>query len=617
MMNQQSISNSPDTAPMMENVNTFKEKLEVLPPDVLETWLRHNQNHPFAFIGLGVKAEQEKMRAGRQAGPTPTVYEEQVGNRGMTSLGMPGNPDAMTPQMATRMVEGVNTPRDMSQIAARPGTEGVAGLPTPSDMYMNNGGIVGFAAGDLVGGDFVEEDPVGDPAGPSYWDQAKNWAGETFSREGDAWDTVGNVANFLVQPESYKDMAYHFKQDPAGIVGRGIAGGALAGIGVPTAGVLGAVGLGTLKYGGRFIPGRLAREVSKMSKKDIAKAWYDPKNKLGIKLRKAFKGKGWATTRPKGVAPGTTNKLTADAITSALGRQALPKIAGAGAAAAALMGASEIQEILTDPRYSDEQKEQILANAEKTKADAAAAEAEAEAERLAAIEAERLAAIEAAKAAAAPADAAGDAEDPPKAMKKDREISALNEAYIRAGAKMMQSKASTFLGAAGEALEVGLGTLGVRKKEAREDAKAASEIAFKEATILQGAESNRIKLDYNEKLTLIAGNKLGLNQDQLLDHWTTWQSSLEARAIEAKVIEDIHNKRGWWGNFFSFDVTKDDAGVATAIRLQQGIAFRMWLNAASRHGMPAGVGGLASLGASPTSGGVPPTGKYSYEPIPD
>ena len=166
MMNQQSISNSPDTAPMMENVNTFKEKLEVLPPDVLETWLRHNQNHPFAFIGLGVKAEQEKMRAGRQAGPTPTVYEEQVGNRGMTSLGMPGNPDAMTPQMATRMVEGVNTPRDMPpQMAAHPGTEGVAGLPTPSDMYMNNGGIVGFAAGDLVGGDFVEEDFVGGGTG--------------------------------------------------------------------------------------------------------------------------------------------------------------------------------------------------------------------------------------------------------------------------------------------------------------------------------------------------------------------------------------------------------------------------------------------------------------------
>jgi len=35
-------------------------------------------------------------------------------------------------------------------MAARPGTEGVAGLPTPSDMYMNNGGIVGFQNRGLV-----------------------------------------------------------------------------------------------------------------------------------------------------------------------------------------------------------------------------------------------------------------------------------------------------------------------------------------------------------------------------------------------------------------------------------------------------------------------------------
>ena len=191
-LNLQNISSSPDTVPMMENVDKFKKKLEVLPPDVLEKWLRDNQRHPFAFIGLGIKAEQDKMRAGMQPKPTATVYEEELGQTGVASLdpridreriganadsmlagvntpsGMPpqmGPPSGMPPGMPPQMGPP-NAMLPRTQMANNGGIvgfaggdyvpdvmdQGLLGLETPPDMYMNNGGIVGFQNRGLVPG---------------------------------------------------------------------------------------------------------------------------------------------------------------------------------------------------------------------------------------------------------------------------------------------------------------------------------------------------------------------------------------------------------------------------------------------------------------------------------
>jgi hypothetical protein len=76
-MNQQSTPSS--SGAMMENINAFKEKLEVLPPDVLAGWLAANQDHPFAFVGLGVQRGQQQLREAMQPEPASTVLQDQLG----------------------------------------------------------------------------------------------------------------------------------------------------------------------------------------------------------------------------------------------------------------------------------------------------------------------------------------------------------------------------------------------------------------------------------------------------------------------------------------------------------------------------------------------------------
>ena len=54
-MNQQSASSS--SGAMMQDVDAFREKLEVLPPEVLANWLAENERRPenerppLAFVG--------------------------------------------------------------------------------------------------------------------------------------------------------------------------------------------------------------------------------------------------------------------------------------------------------------------------------------------------------------------------------------------------------------------------------------------------------------------------------------------------------------------------------------------------------------------------------------
>ena len=571
-MIQQSASSS--SGAMMQDVDAFREKLEVLPPEVLANWLAENQEHPLAYVGLGVQAEYAKHRAAGNK-PTSTVLQDQLGGQGMTGLPMPMG-EGMTPEMAAGMVGGVNTPQDMSRmVAMRPGIErGVSNLPVPNTMYGNNGGIVGFANGDLVG----------DPAGPSYWDQAKNWAGETFSREGDAWHQAGNVANFLVQPESYKDMGRYFMEDPAGIAGRGIAGGAITALGAPTLGAVGALGLGALKYGGRFIPGRLAREVSKMSKKDIADAWFDSASKIGARMRRALSGKRtpdgkpWPTTRPPG-APGATNKAAADAITSALGRQAtVKKVAGVGLAG---MAASEIQEILTDPRYTDEQKEQMLANAEEAKAaEAAAAEAAAA----------EAAAAEAAGPTPTAGPAAGPAADPApddKVPPKRRDISEKNMLLMELGLGMLGDTDTTggALGSLGRSGGSALKSLAVRKA-----AKADRE--FKQATLdLQKksleAETRKMDLVYDAAI-----RNSGMSQKELMTLRATFQDKEYPQILaDARAKLTAMNDENWFFNRMSTSELNAEAKKLADAEAEKIFQMRQ---ITSLIGV-SGISGLASL----------------------
>jgi hypothetical protein len=124
-----------------------------------------------SLIAAGVLNTRNRVRQGEPEGSNEgTVADEivQAADRpGVTGLDTPIG-EGMTPQMAAGMVGGVNTPQGMPQGAPRnmsqgmpqgmPQTQaatrmeqGVTGLDTPPDMYnMNNGGVVGFAAGDYI-----------------------------------------------------------------------------------------------------------------------------------------------------------------------------------------------------------------------------------------------------------------------------------------------------------------------------------------------------------------------------------------------------------------------------------------------------------------------------------
>ena len=104
-----------------------------------------------SMLAAGVLNNRNRQRQGQvKESQGGTVAEEVVqAAGGVTGLATSAG-DGMTPQMAVRMGQGANTPR---MVAPRPDVmeQGVTGLDTPPDMYnMNNGGVVGFAAGDYI-----------------------------------------------------------------------------------------------------------------------------------------------------------------------------------------------------------------------------------------------------------------------------------------------------------------------------------------------------------------------------------------------------------------------------------------------------------------------------------
>ena len=125
-----------------------------------------------SMLAAGVLNNRNRQRQGQVKEPQDgTVADEVVqAAGGVTGLATSAG-DGMTDEMAVRMGQGANTPRmvatrpdvmeqgaprDMSQgmpqtQAAMRMQQGVTGLDTPPDMYnMNNGGVVGFAAGDYI-----------------------------------------------------------------------------------------------------------------------------------------------------------------------------------------------------------------------------------------------------------------------------------------------------------------------------------------------------------------------------------------------------------------------------------------------------------------------------------
>jgi hypothetical protein len=242
--------------------------------------------------------------------------------------------------------------------------------------------------------------------------------------------------------------------------------------------------------------------------------------KLGSKCEDALSRKGGPTDK---LPPGASKQVVADAIKGELGRQAvLKKAFGAGVG---LLGVSELQDILTDPRYTDEQKDQILAE-------------NAAAEDAAAAAAAAAAADDAADDAAGPTRSptrsptrpptgtvvdptgtvvdptgtvvdptapvswrcyAGTAagEDPPKATERGGGISEKNRILIELGLRVAGDP-SPVGGPLGAFARAGLGALG---SSAERDT-AAEERKFKQATV-----------DYQNKALEDAARESGLTAD--------------------------------------------------------------------------------------------------------
>ena len=125
-----------------------------------------------SMLAAGVLNNRNRQRQGQVKEPQDGTVADEVVQAAGGVTGLPTSAgEGMTDEMAVRMGQGANTPRmvatrpdvmeqgmprDMSQgmpqtQAATRMQQGVTGLDTPPDMYnMNNGGVVGFAAGDYI-----------------------------------------------------------------------------------------------------------------------------------------------------------------------------------------------------------------------------------------------------------------------------------------------------------------------------------------------------------------------------------------------------------------------------------------------------------------------------------
>mgnify|MGYP003654939171 CR=1 FL=1 len=569
---------------MMQDVDAFREKLEVLPPEVLAKWLAANQEHPLAYVGLGLQREHQQLRAGVKPEPTSTVLQDQLGGQGMGSLPMPVDPRSVPPEVAG----GINTPQDMSQmVATRPGIErGVSNLPVPNTMYGNNGGIVGFANGDLVGNPedipmITDAERLAEAAALTP-DMEESTGPMLDSRLDSATDWAGDVGSGVA------DWA---KENPIEAGLTGLSTGLMA---IPTPWTAGA---------GAGIKGMLAayKGLSAIQKaRRLAGTPLRVASSVGRGVRNVGTGVGRVgqklVTRPISTKV-SVNTPIGKAVGTRMGRKFSTRVAGRNLALAYGGGkaAGAGYDYLTDPREMPDHP--VTAGGDPTPADLRNKQTEA----VAFLEAQKKAAAEAAAAKAA-ADA-GDDPDPPKVPKKDRDISEKNMLLMELGLGMLGDTDTTggALGSLGRSGGSALKSLAVRKA-----AKADRE--FKQATLdLQKksleAETRKMDLVYDAAI-----RNSGMSQKELMTLRATFQDKEYPQILaDARAKLTAMNDENWFFNRMSTSELNAEAKKLADAEAKKIFKMRQ---ITSLFGA-SGISGLASL----TGGGVPPADGYSAELI--
>ena len=488
----------------------------------------------------------------------------------------------MTPETAAGMVGGVNTP----MVAMRPGIErGVSNLPVPNTMYGNNGGIVGFANGDLVEDpDYIPmvteeellaeaaartpdmEEPTGSPL-DSRWDSVTDWVGDVGS----------GVADWA-------------KENPIEAAVTGISTGLMA---IPTPWTMGAgaAGKGVLAAYKGLSALQKARRLAGTPLRAASSAVRGVSN-VGTSVGRA--GQRLVTrpvTRPIAPLPGAVRTVQQFAPGKA-GRNLLLAYGGA-------KGAGAAHEYLTDPREMPDHPVTAAAGGDPTPADLR----EREKDAVAFLEAQKEAAAAKAAAADAAGDAAGDDPDPPKATKKDDSISEKNMLLMELGLGML-GDTETKGGALGSLGRSGVSTL--KSSAVRKAAKADRE--FQQATLdLQeeslAAETRKMDLVYDAAI-----RNSGISQKELMTLKATFQDKEYPQILaDARAKLTAMNDDTWFG-IGKMSTSELNAEAKKLADAEAKKIFKM-RQITSLIGA-SGVRGLTSLG-----GGVPSAdGVWAYRP---
>ena len=195
---------------MALNLQKIQDRFELVPDAHLVREVNKEPQTLKNLIAAGELNSRNQVRQSQQMAPDqPTVAEDVVqAAGGMGSLPIPMDPNAIPPEMAgginTQMPMRSDRPPGMPvdpnaiplQMAARPDVmdQGVTSLNTPSDMYnMNNGGIVGFAAGDYIYDQIQQVESGGNP----YAESGAGAVGLMQLRPSTVYDPgAGNLARY-------------------------------------------------------------------------------------------------------------------------------------------------------------------------------------------------------------------------------------------------------------------------------------------------------------------------------------------------------------------------------------------------------------------------------------
>ena len=193
---------------MALNLQKIQDQFELVPDEYLTQKISEQPQTLENLIAAGELNSRNQMRQSQQMAPDQPTVAEDVVQQAIGSLPMPIDPNAIPPEMAgginTQMGPPPGMPPGMSvdpnamplEMAARPDVmdQGVTSLNTPSDMYnMNNGGIVGFAAGDYIYDQIQQVESGGNP----YAESGAGAVGLMQLRPSTVYDPgAGNLARY-------------------------------------------------------------------------------------------------------------------------------------------------------------------------------------------------------------------------------------------------------------------------------------------------------------------------------------------------------------------------------------------------------------------------------------